>query len=88
MSGRVFGRIAWIAVVGLSIAACGASELGEECDDAGSSDDCVDGAICTNEEDGSAVCRALCSEQEDCKSGEACNGVSGSNQKSCQPDKP
>ena len=63
---------------------CGASEVGEECDDVGDTDECEDGAICTNEE-GGAVCRALC--KETCPRGESCNGVSGTNLKSCQPDK-
>ena len=64
---------------------CGASEIGEECDDAGETDECEDGAVCTNE-DGGAVCRALCKEQEECPSGETCNGISGTSLKSCQPD--
>jgi hypothetical protein len=67
--------------------ACGSAEVGEECDEAGSTDECEDGAICTNEESG-AVCRALCKETEECPAQHACNGVSGSNLKSCQPDKP
>jgi hypothetical protein len=64
---------------------CGAADVGEECDEAGETDECEDGAVCTNEGDG-AVCRALCKEQEDCASGESCNGVSDTNLKSCQPD--
>lgn len=64
---------------------CGKPELGEECDEAGDPDACEDGALCTNEESG-AVCRKLCREQEDCASGEACNGVSNTDLKSCQPD--
>jgi hypothetical protein len=69
------------------LSACGASEVGEECDDAGDTDECEDGAICTNEDGGGAVCRALCKEQEDCPRGESCNGVSETSFKSCQPDK-
>jgi hypothetical protein len=69
------------------LSACGASEVGEECDDAGDTDECEDGAICTNEDGGGAVCRALCKEQEDCSGGLSCNGVSGTDLKSCQPDK-
>ena len=70
----------------LGLAGCGAAELGDECDDSGDSDECEDGAICTNEGE-RAVCRALCKEQEDCPSGQSCNGVSDTNLKSCQPDK-
>jgi hypothetical protein len=68
----------------LLVTACGDPEVGEECDDAGSSTECEHGAICTNE-DGRAICRASCLEQEDCPPGYACNGVSGTNLKSCQP---
>jgi hypothetical protein len=66
--------------------ACGGSEVGEPCDEAGSTDECEDGAICTNEESG-AVCRLQCKETHECPAQHACNGVSGSNLKSCQPDK-
>jgi hypothetical protein len=68
----------------LLVTACGDPDIGEECDDAGSSTECEDGAICTNE-NGKAICRAGCVEQEDCPAGYACNGVSGTNLKSCQP---
>jgi hypothetical protein len=79
-------RITWILAVAVSTLGCGEAELGEECDEAGKTDECVDGAICTNTAE-DAVCRALCVEQEDCKAaGETCNGVAGTNQKSCQPD--
>jgi hypothetical protein len=81
----VFRRI--LAPLALAfLSACGASEVGEECDDAGDQDECEDGVICTNEE-GGAVCRALCKEQDDCPSGQSCNGVSDTSFKSCQPDK-
>jgi hypothetical protein len=66
---------------------CGGAELGESCDDSGSTDECVDDAVCTNEDQG-AACRALCAEQVDCPDGYTCNGVSGTSQKSCQPDDP
>ncbi|HKY34511.1 MAG TPA: hypothetical protein VJN18_01115 [Polyangiaceae bacterium] len=61
------------------------SEIGEECDDVGQSDECEDGAICTNEE-GGGICRAICAETADCPANHTCNGVSGTNIKSCQPD--
>jgi hypothetical protein len=32
-----------------------------------------------------SICRAACVEQEDCPPAYACNGVSGTNLKSCQP---
>jgi hypothetical protein len=65
--------------------ACGGAEIGETCDDQGSTDECVDDAVCTNEDDG-AVCRALCDEHEDCPDGHSCNGISQTSLKSCQPD--
>jgi hypothetical protein len=68
----------------LLVTACGDPEVGEECDDVGSSTECEDGAICTNQ-NGESICRASCMEQEDCPRGFACNGVSGTNLKSCQP---
>lgn len=69
------------------LAACGGAELGESCDSAGSTDECVDHAACTNEEGDSSRCRALCEEKEECPSGYSCNGVSGTSRKTCQPDK-
>jgi hypothetical protein len=66
------------------VTACGDPEIGEECDDVGSTIECEHGAICTNQ-NGQAICRARCVEQEDCPPAYACNGVSGTNLKSCQP---
>jgi hypothetical protein len=66
------------------VTGCGASDIGEECDTSGSIDDCVGGAICTAF--GTAnTCYKLCKEQTECSAEEDCNGVSGSNLKSCQP---
>ncbi|MBK8169514.1 MAG: hypothetical protein IPK60_04120 [Sandaracinaceae bacterium] len=70
----------------VSIVGCGHSEIGEECDAVGSTNVCVEGAICTNEADGAASCRKVCVTQEDCGATESCNGVSGASIKSCQPD--
>jgi hypothetical protein len=64
--------------------ACGDPEVGDECEDVGQPGECEDGAVCTNHGD-KAVCRAPCVEQEDCGPGFSCNGVSGTNVKSCQP---
>jgi hypothetical protein len=64
---------------------CGDAEIGDECDRPGQRDDCEDGALCTNEGRG-PICRALCAEQGDCPPGHGCNGVSGTNQKTCQPE--
>jgi hypothetical protein len=69
-------------------AACGDDgDIGDACEEAGRTDDCVDGAICTNV-DGSNenVCRKICEDQADCAQGESCNGVRDTNIKSCQPE--
>lgn len=71
--------------VGLLFAGCGSSDIGESCDTAGSLDECVDGALCTNEAGGN-VCRLVCIDHADCPVNYSCNGVSGSSTKSCQPD--
>jgi hypothetical protein len=71
--------------IALALVGCGASEIGESCDTGGSADECVDGAICTNESDGN-VCRLICETQDDCPMNYSCNGVTGGSTKSCQPD--
>jgi hypothetical protein len=67
------------------IGACGEGDIGDSCDTSGATDECVDGAICTNTTDG-AVCRKVCTSQDDCSDTETCNGISGTNTKSCQPN--
>jgi hypothetical protein len=74
-----------LALVLLLLAGCASAKIGEECDEVGESDECEDGAICTNEASG-GICRAVCVETADCAAGHTCNGVSGTNVKSCQPD--
>lgn len=76
---------ALVTVFVVFASACGDPEVGEECDDVGSSTECEDGAVCTNE-GGGAICRARCADQENCPPGFSCNGVEGTNVKSCQPD--
>jgi hypothetical protein len=79
-------RLIATIIFSLALIGCGASEIGEDCDTAGSEDDCVDGAICTNEEGDINRCREICERHEDCELGESCNGISGSSIKSCQVD--
>jgi hypothetical protein len=76
----------WIVAVLASGAGCGAGEVGEACDEPGSEQACVDGAICTNESGDEATCREICESHEDCSEGYSCNGVTGDSTKSCQPD--
>jgi len=83
----ILPRIAFtsLCALTLALAGCGGAEIGETCDTGGSADECVDGAICTNESDGN-VCRLICEMQEDCPMNYSCNGVTGGSTKSCQPD--
>jgi hypothetical protein len=83
---RAFLNLTWVVSLFLLVG-CGSAKIGEKCDDIGQTDDCEDGAICTNEASG-GICRAICTETVNCAPGHACNGVSGTNVKSCQPDQP
>jgi hypothetical protein len=80
-----FHALAAAALLTLA-SACGGTDIGETCDDEGSTDECVDDAVCTNESGERAVCRTICEEHEDCPAAHSCNGVTGSSVKSCQPD--
>jgi hypothetical protein len=71
-------------LLSLALFACG-TEVGGKCDVPGS-DECVDGAMCTNESDDSATCLPICEEHEDCDEGESCRGVSNTSINTCQPD--
>ena len=78
-------RLDWLGVwLAAAMLACGGAEIGEACDEVGSGDECVDGALCTNGGEG-ATCRQTCEEQEQCPEGHDCNGVSGTSTKTCQP---
>lgn len=76
-----------VAIVALGVCSlgCGESDVGEECDEPGSTQECVADAVCTNEEAGGARCRLICTTQDDCPDGFNCNGVSEGSLKSCQP---
>jgi hypothetical protein len=75
-----------ICALGMLLGGCGGAEIGETCDTGGSADECVEGAICTNDGDGN-VCRLVCEVQDDCPMDYSCNGVTGGSTKSCQPDR-
>jgi hypothetical protein len=80
---RLFtGFIAFGFLVGASCVSPG--ELGDACDTRGSESECVDGAICSRDENEEILCLQVCEEQEDCPADKNCNGVSGSSIKSCQ----
>jgi hypothetical protein len=61
-----------------------AGEIGEACDKSGAVSECVDSAICTTDSRGT-YCRQRCTDTAQCVVPEQCNGVSGTNIKSCQP---
>ncbi|MBM4344294.1 MAG: hypothetical protein FJ100_13070 [Deltaproteobacteria bacterium] len=74
----------WAAL--LTGACASEGQVGDSCGAAGkSAGECASGAICTNTSGGKNYCRKVCTEQKDCAATEACNGVSGSSTKSCQP---
>ena len=74
-----------LALGALMGVAC-ASDVGEACDTAGAEDECVDGAICVQAISGQdPTCLVTCTDDAQCASTEACNGVEGSNIKACRP---
>jgi hypothetical protein len=70
--------------VALALGACGGADVGEECEVGGSEDECVSGAVCTNDSEG-LRCREICVVKEDCPADFDCNGVTSTSIKSCQP---
>ncbi len=68
-----------------AMACSGGVEIGGVCEMPGTSDECVSGALCTNESGGN-TCQQICENQEECEEGFSCNGVTGSSEKTCQPD--
>jgi hypothetical protein len=76
-------RILFLMVLLGTLACNGEAEIGEECDTTGSTDECTDGAVCS-EDTGGRRCRRVCKDDAACASSEECNGVSGTNIKSCQ----
>ncbi|UJR80612.1 hypothetical protein [Sandaracinus amylolyticus] len=80
----------------LALAGCGAGAVGEACERPGSTDDCVDDAICATDpsDTGDAAdpvwdsytCRALCVDESDCPADQECRGVTGAfATRACQP---
>jgi hypothetical protein len=77
-----------LLVVALMVAACGSSsgttKIGEACSNAGKTDECVDGAVCTKDMSSATKCLKICTGQADCAAVEECNGVEGSSLKACR----
>ena len=74
------------SVLSMAFACGSASEIGESCETAGSQDECVENAICTNDSGDVLACQQSCEEKEECPADYNCNGISGSSLKSCQLD--
>lgn len=82
-------KVLVLATMAAALASCGKADLNEACDTAGSTDECKDGLVCTNFTSNGASgnsCFKQCTDQTDCTSTQSCNGVSGTNIKSCQPN--
>ena len=77
-------RVTLIWAFAVAAIGCGGAEIGEPCDQTGSSDECVDGAICDTEGE-DQICLAVCKEDSECPTDRKCTGVSGSNVKACHP---
>jgi hypothetical protein len=66
------------------LSACGAGEIGEDCDSEADTDECVDGAFCAKTKSGDLQCMQVCVEQSTCASKTECTGAKGTT-KVCQP---
>jgi hypothetical protein len=70
------------------LGACGSkAELGEVCDDVGSTEPCEDGLVCdsVSQSTESTACFKVCGTDADCASTEQCTGVSKGSLKACHP---
>lgn len=77
-----------LVCLGILVPAC-ASDVGESCATKGSTDECVDGAVCElkGTSDSEPVCLKICDDSSECAATEDCNGVTGSSLKACTPKK-
>lgn len=76
---------ALLVCLGVFMPGC-ASDVGDACDTRGAQDECVENAICDSTTDSAEpICLKVCTDDTQCASTEACNGVSGSNIKACKP---
>jgi len=75
-----------VLALGASTVISCAADVGETCETSGSMDECVDDAVCVQAVSGQEpTCRKVCTDDTQCASSEACNGVEGSNVKACRP---
>ena len=71
----------------VAVACSGKADIGSSCTTGGATtNECVDGAVCSKTIQGTLTCQKQCTDQKDCPTGTTCNGVTGGNLKSCRPD--
>ncbi|MGE0790548.1 MAG: hypothetical protein AB7S26_33025 [Sandaracinaceae bacterium] len=79
-----------------ALSACGPGQIGEECHGGSATNDCVDGAFCTQAPPEETVpveqpnnlryfCRTICDDNADCEEGTTCLRAEGSMVSTCQP---
>jgi hypothetical protein len=67
-----------------ALTACGAGEVGDECDKEADSNECEDGAFCAKTKSGELECMKICTDKIDCPTMTECVG-SKETIKVCQP---
>lgn len=81
---RIFTLV--VCAVFFGIACSEGTPVGEPCESPGQVEECVDGAVCTNESSSQGnTCRLICDDQADCSDGFQCSGITSTNLKSCKP---
>lgn len=75
MPRKSFGCLFLLAFACL-VACSSAAKIGEACTNEGSTEGCVEGAVCGKTKD-VLVCMKVCSSQADCPSNSTCNGMKG-----------
>ncbi len=76
-----------LPLVLLLTSACGSTKIGEPCTNAGSTDVCESGGVCSKDSSGVTLCLKICTQQSDCAATQECNGVEGSSLKGCRTKK-
>ena len=74
-----------LGILGTAAACSSRADVYQACPVSGRTDDCVDGAICAKAANGTLICQILCKDGAACPAGTDCNGVDGTNVKSCHP---
>ena len=82
-------ELALAALITVASWGCGgAGDIGDDCSEPGSVDQCADEAVCHDRVSGDAPgrCRLICTDDRDCPGGGSCEDVSESPYKGCVPD--